>query len=58
LRGREYAEAVALLGEYEPAPPFHAGTPQSAPPNTTAMLRGMLAGFVGKAGALAPEGRH
>jgi putative intracellular protease/amidase len=49
LRGRPYAQAVALLGEYEPEPPFRAGTPKSAPASTTKMLSDMLAGFVASA---------
>jgi cyclohexyl-isocyanide hydratase len=32
VRGREAAERVQLAIEYEPAPPFASGSPQSAPP--------------------------
>lgn len=30
--GREVAEAIQLMIEYDPAPPFDAGTPRTAPP--------------------------
>jgi len=53
LRGREYAEAVQLLGEYDPAPPLHAGSLDEAPHETVAMLEQMLAGFVDKAKSIA-----
>ena len=39
LRGREAAEAVQLALEYAPAPPFDAGTPESAPPAVLARVR-------------------
>lgn len=45
LRGRDYAEAVQLLAEYAPQPPFAAGTPDQASKKTTTMLRDMFAGF-------------
>ena len=32
LAGEEAAQAVQLMLEYEPAPPFHAGRPELAPP--------------------------
>lgn len=49
LRGRSYAEGVQLLAEYAPAPPFTAGTPTTAPPETKTMLEGMFAGFMEQA---------
>jgi putative intracellular protease/amidase len=56
LRGVPYAQAVALLAEYDPAPPVHAGTPRTAPTQTTQMLREMLAPFVDQARAHASKG--
>jgi len=39
LAGREAAEAVQLGLEYSPAPPFDAGTPESAPSGVLALVR-------------------
>lgn len=39
LRGQEAAEAVQLALEYAPAPPFDAGTPESASPAVLARVR-------------------
>jgi cyclohexyl-isocyanide hydratase len=39
LSGRAAAEAVQLSLEYSPAPPFDAGTPDSAPPEILARVR-------------------
>ena len=36
-----YAQAVQLDMEYDPDPPFRAGHPRTAPPEVTAMVRGM-----------------
>ena len=46
LLGRETAETVQLVLEYEPAPPFHSGTPAIAAPHVTAGVRQMLAPLV------------
>ena len=46
LRGREYAEMVQLFAEYAPAPPFDAGTPETAPPEATATLVEMFEPFL------------
>lgn len=43
LVGREAAEAVQLTLEYAPAPPFDAGTPETAPPAVVAAVRGRSA---------------
>lgn len=56
LRGVPYAQAVQLLAEYDPTPPLHAGTPRTAPAQTTQMLREMLAPFVDQARAHAAKG--
>ncbi len=39
LAGREAAEAIQLNLEYAPAPPFGAGTPDTAPPHVVAQVR-------------------
>ena len=49
LRDRQYAEGVQLIAEYDPKPPYSAGTPESAPPEVTAMIEGMFTGFVAEA---------
>ncbi|HNM83908.1 MAG TPA: DJ-1/PfpI family protein, partial [Mycobacterium sp.] len=36
LRDRPYAEAVQLLAEYAPEPPYSSGTPSTAPPEARA----------------------
>ena len=46
LRGRDYAEMVQLFAEYAPAPPFDAGTPETAPPEATAVLVEMFEPFI------------
>lgn len=55
LRGRQYAEAVQLLAEYAPEPPFDAGTPDRAPQEVKAIMDEMFAGFVKKAEAVGRE---
>jgi len=42
LRGRVYAEMLQLVNEYNPQPPFDAGTPAKAGPGMTAHLRSAL----------------
>jgi len=42
LRNAEYAEMLQLVNEYDPQPPFHAGTPAQAGPEMTAHLTAML----------------
>lgn len=53
LRDRNYAENVQLLCEYDPHPPFDAGSTHTAPPEVRAMMGQMLAGFPGQARAIA-----
>jgi putative intracellular protease/amidase len=48
MRDRQYAEAVQLLAEYAPQPPFAAGTPATAPAETTALIGGMFQGLLGE----------
>jgi len=42
LRGQSYAEMLQLMNEYDPHPPFHAGSPKSAGPALTAHLEDFL----------------
>jgi putative intracellular protease/amidase len=51
LRDPAYAEAVQLLAEYAPEPPFNAGTPCTAPPAVKALVEDMFKGFNGQAQA-------
>ncbi len=44
LLGQARAEAIQLVNEYDPQPPFHAGSPETAPPEITAQVRKLLAG--------------
>jgi cyclohexyl-isocyanide hydratase len=46
LRNEDYAKAVQLYLEYNPAPPFDAGSPEKAPPVVTQFLKDMFAGLV------------
>ena len=43
LREEHYPEMLQLAFEYDPQPPFHAGSPASAPEMVTAHLRSMYA---------------
>ena len=45
LRTRAYAEAVQLYLEYDPAPPFNAGSPEKAPLLARQFLKDMFAGM-------------
>jgi putative intracellular protease/amidase len=49
LRDTQYAEAVQLLAEYAPEPPFNAGTPERAPAAVKSMMDAMFADFVKQA---------
>jgi cyclohexyl-isocyanide hydratase len=42
LRDRTYAEMLQLMNEYDPHPPFQAGSPHTAPPQITAHLQDFL----------------
>ena len=46
IRGREVAEAIQLMIEYDPHPPFSTGTPERAPPALVAQVRERAAGFM------------
>ncbi len=49
LRDRDYAMAIQLLAQYDPAPPFDAGSLASAPPHVSGMMQAMFPGFVQRA---------
>lgn len=53
LRSRAYAQAVQLYLEYDPAPPFNAGSPEKAPRLVKNFLDDMFAGMVDNATAVA-----
>jgi cyclohexyl-isocyanide hydratase len=48
LVGDEAAQAIQLRMEYAPAPPFNAGSPETAPPPILARVRGRMATFAGQ----------
>jgi len=43
LRDRETAEMIQLRLEYNPAPPFNSGSPDTAPPEVMALMKDRLA---------------
>ena len=53
LRDRTYAECCQLMSEYDPDPPFHAGSMKTATEEVKAPMVQLLAEFVKKAEALA-----
>jgi putative intracellular protease/amidase len=53
LRDRVYAECCQLMSEYDPDPPFNAGSMKTAPEEVKAPMVQMLAEFVKKSEALA-----
>ena len=55
LAGREAAEAIELGLEYAPAPPFNAGSPETAPAAVAAAVRKRLAPVVEERRALAEK---
>ena len=57
LRDRTYAECVQLMVEYEPDPPFNAGSMKTASSEVKAPMVEMLAGFKKKAEELASATR-
>jgi hypothetical protein len=44
IAGLEYAQGIQLGIEYDPQPPFSAGSPASAPPATVALVRSLAGG--------------
>jgi cyclohexyl-isocyanide hydratase len=53
LRSRFYAECSQLVSEYDPQPPFNAGSMKMAPAKVKADMIQLLAGFTKKAEELA-----
>jgi cyclohexyl-isocyanide hydratase len=45
LVDRQTAEAIQLRLEYNPAPPFNAGSPDTAPPEVLALMKAKIAPF-------------
>ncbi|MEJ7750584.1 MAG: DJ-1/PfpI family protein [Thermoleophilaceae bacterium] len=43
LAGPEVAQAIQLAIEYDPEPPFDAGSPEKAPPEIVELVRGVMA---------------
>lgn len=52
LRNDAYAQGTQLMSEYDPHPPFSAGSPETAPAAITDMLRHMQAPFESRAKAI------
>jgi len=46
MRGADVAQAIQLQMEYDPEPPFHAGSPQSATPEQVRAARAQMADFI------------
>lgn len=57
LRDRTYAQCCQLMSEYDPDPPFHAGSIKTAPPEVREPMVRLIAGFRRKAQALAADAR-
>lgn len=53
LRDRTYAECTQLMGEYDPHPPFNAGSMKTAPANVKKAMIELVADFSRKAQTLA-----
>lgn len=53
LRDQTYAECTQLMSEYDPDPPFNAGSMKTAPPKVKAAMIQMAVDFTKKAEALA-----
>lgn len=51
LRDRTYAEAVQLLAEYDPAPPYNSGSPEKASAEVKGLMDAMFVEFIGNAEA-------
>ncbi|MDQ0627190.1 DJ-1/PfpI family protein [Paraburkholderia graminis] len=58
LRDRTYAECTQLVSEYDPEPPFHAGSLKTAPPAVAKAMKKLLASFTKQAEALAAAQAH
>lgn len=56
MRDRTYAECCQLMSEYDPDPPFHAGSLKTAPREVREPMMELIAGFSEQAKALAAGG--
>ncbi len=52
LRDSTYAQAVQLMCEYDPVPPFHSGSPQTATAEVAGIVSAMFEGFSTQLGEL------
>lgn len=57
LRDRTYAECTQLMTEYDPHPPFNAGSLRTAPPEAVKPMTELIAGFRKQAEELARTAR-
>ncbi|MDO8378365.1 DJ-1/PfpI family protein [Phenylobacterium sp.] len=55
LAGETLAQSIQLGLEYSPAPPFNAGSPDTAPPEILAAVRGMMSGAMASRQGAAEE---
>lgn len=53
MRDRTYAECTQLMSEYDPQPPFNAGSLKTAPPEVVRPMTELIAGFRKQAETLA-----
>jgi putative intracellular protease/amidase len=53
LRDANYAQSLQLICEYDPHPPFNAGSLHTAPPEVRAMMQGMFSPFAEQINAAA-----
>lgn len=58
LRGRTYAECSQLMTEYDPAPPFNAGSLKTAPAEVRTAMQQLSAEFTDKARSLTSTKRN
>ena len=58
MRDRAYAECCQLMGEYDPHPPFNAGSLKTAPPEVVKPMMELIAGFRKQAETLADTFRQ
>ena len=60
IAGEDYAKTIQLLIEYDPQPPFDAGSPEKASPETVAQLRELAVAraYLEEGLPLAAVGRH
>ncbi|MEM8794622.1 MAG: DJ-1/PfpI family protein, partial [Pseudomonadota bacterium] len=54
-RDTTYAKSIQLLAEYDPTPPFNAGTPEKAGAEVTEIMASMFQGFEAKLREVAKE---